>query len=597
MTDFLHGLNRTCMCGEVNKAHIGKQIVLMGWANRRRDLGGLIFVQLRDRSGIVQTVFDSTNTDKDLFEKATTIKHEYVLAVTGTVRLRTQENINLNMPTGEVEVVAEDLLVLSKSEVPPFSVGDSTANEPLRAKYRYLDLRRADLQKNLIVRSKIAQVARNFLSDNGFIEIETPMLGKSTPEGARDYLVPSRVHAGEYYALPQSPQLYKQLLMISGFDRYFQITKCFRDEDLRANRQPEFTQIDIEMSFVDKPMQVMEIIEKLVKKVFLSVGNIKLQSKLPQMTFDKAMQLYGSDKPDTRFDMTITNLTQIAKTSGFAPFQTAISAGGSVRAIVLKGCDSTLTRKDFDFAAEFVRSYKAKGVYWHTIGEVATRTSFAKAVNAEAMEKMLKKAGCGVGDSMFVIAEPNDETVLISLGALRCELAKKHNLIDKNIYKALWVTEFPLLEYSAEDERFVARHHPFTSPMEEDLHLFKTAPEKIRAKAYDLVINGEETCGGSIRIYNNEIQQLMFNTIGFSNEDIQERFGFFMDAFKYGVPPHGGVAFGLDRLAMHLNKTENIKDVIAFPKMQNARCLMMDAPNKVEEKQLKELCLKFHKYE
>lgn len=596
MAEFLKGLNRSCMCGEVNAAFVGKKVTLMGWTNRRRDLGGLIFIQLRDRRGIVQAVFDSNSADEELFIKASTIKSEYVLAVTGTVRLRTKENINPNMSTGEVEVVADSLLILSEADVAPFAIGDGSANEALRMKYRYLDLRRAELQSNLIMRSKIARIARNYLADNNFLEIETPSLGKSTPEGARDYLVPSRVHPGEYYALPQSPQLYKQLLMISGFDRYYQITKCFRDEDLRANRQPEFTQIDIEMSFVDKPEQVMTVIEGLVKKMFKDTLNVKLPNKFQRMTFEKAMELYGSDKPDLRFKMEIVNLTSIAARCGFAPFEAAVNAGGSVRAVVLKGCDGSLTRKDFDAAAEFVRSYKAKGVYWHTIGE-SVRSSFAKAVEPEKMEKMLKKAGCEKGDSLFVIAEPSNETALISAGALRVELAKKHNLIDKNIYSVHWVTEFPLLEFSEDDNRFVARHHPFTSPMEEDLHLLNSNPEKVRAKAYDLVINGEEACGGSIRIYNSEVQKLMFNTIGFSDADIKERFGFFVDAFRYGVPPHGGVAFGLDRLAMLINKTENIKEVIAFPKMQNARDLMMDAPNKVEDKQLKELSIKFHKYE
>ncbi len=592
MAELLNGQKRTDMCGNLSAADIGKEVTVMGWVHRRRDLGGLIFLQVRDVSGISQVVFDTDVCDSALLEKASSIKLEYVVSVTGQVRMRTGNNINKNMKTGEIEIAASRLKILSEAETAPFSVGDENANEALRLKYRYLDLRREKLQNNLIVRSKLYRIVRNFLYDNGFYEIETPMLGKSTPEGARDYLVPSRVHPGSFYALPQSPQIYKQLLMIGGMDRYFQIAKCFRDEDLRANRQPEFTQIDIEMSFVDNEEEVMTIVEELLRKLFSEIRGAELPSKFIRMPYAEAMDRFGSDKPDMRFGMEIHDISRSVKNSGFVVFDGALASGGTVRAVVLVEGADKLSRKDLDKLAELVKTYRAKGLAWYGLGKEGVKCSFAKAVDGSVLDAVKDNLGMKQGDIALIVADENYETAVISLGALRCALAAKFDLIKQGVYSALWVVDFPLFEYSEEEKRYVAKHHPFTSPKNEDLELMRTDPSKVRAKAYDVVINGDEMGGGSMRIYNKDVQKLMFETLGFTDEQTAERFGFFVDAFRYGTPPHGGLALGLDRLVMALTDTSNIKDVIAFPKMQNASCLMTEAPAPVDDVQLRELCIK-----
>lgn len=592
MAELLNGQKRTHMCGELSTAHVWQEVTLMGWVHRRRDLGGLIFLQLRDRSGISQVVFDTDVCTKDLLEKASTIKLEYVVSVVGKVRMRVGNNINKNMKTGEIEVVAEQLAILSEADTTPFSVGDDGANESLRLKYRYLDLRREKLQYNLVTRSKICQITRNYLADLGFLEIETPMLGKSTPEGARDYLVPSRVHPGSFYALPQSPQIYKQLLMIGGMDRYFQIAKCFRDEDLRANRQPEFTQIDLEMSFVDQEEEVMTVTEGLLRKMFKEIRNVDLPEKFLRMPWKQAMDLYGSDKPDLRFGLEIQNLDETVKDSSFVVFQNALKDGGTVRAIVLPEGADKLSRKDLDKLVDFVKTYRAKGLAWYGLGKDGTKCSFAKAVTAEELQAISSALNMKQGDIALIVADSSWNTAVVSLGALRCHLASKFQLYKAGDFAALWVVDFPLFEYSEEEQRYVAMHHPFTSPKNEDLQYMRTDPSRVRAKAYDVVINGDEIGGGSMRIYNRDVQKLMFETLGFSDEQIADRFGFFVDAFKYGTPPHGGLALGLDRLVMVLTDTLNIKDVIAFPKMQNASCMMTEAPAPVDDKQLDELKIK-----
>lgn len=598
MVEFLTGMKRTAMCGELRADSIGKEVVIMGWVNRRRDLGSLIFVQLRDRSGIVQAVFDSETTDKQLFEKASSIKMEYVIAVRGKVRRRVGDNVNPNMETGEIEVVADELRILSESDTLPFVVGDITAGELLRLKYRYLDLRRADLQHNLMIRSKAAYSIREYLTQEGFLEIETPFLGKSTPEGARDYLVPSRVHPNKYYALPQSPQLYKQLLMIGGMDRYYQIVKCFRDEDLRANRQPEFTQIDLEMSFVDSEEDVMNIAEGLIIKLFRDIRNIELPAPFRRMTYAEVMAGYGSDKPDLRFDMKIKDVSEAVRESGFTVFENAVQAGGSVQAIKLEGKEKSLSRKDFDKLNEFIKAYGVKGVAWLAEGSDQTvRSSFASKMNRESLDKLRELTGLQEGDVLFVVADADTERAQTAVGALRCELAERFGLIKDDGFAVTWIVDFPLFEYSEEEGRLVAKHHPFTSPKNEDLPLMKTDPAAVRAKAYDLVINGEEVGGGSLRIYSREVQELMFETLGFTEEQIKDKFGYFVDAFKYGTPPHGGLAFGFDRLIMQLCGAQSIRDVIAFPKIQNASCVMSQAPSEVEEKQLRELSIKYFDYE
>ena len=588
MAELLNGQQRSMMCGEVSANDIDKELTLMGWVHRRRDLGGLIFLQLRDRSGIVQVVFDTDVCSHELLEKASTIKLEYVVSVVGKVRRRIGNNVNPNMKTGEVEVVAEQLKILSEADTTPFSVGDENANEMLRLKYRYLDLRREKLQQNLVIRSKICKITRDYLSDCGFLEIETPMLGRSSPEGARDYLVPSRVHPGSFYALPQSPQQYKQLLMIGGMDRYYQIARCFRDEDLRANRQPEFTQIDLEMSFVDQEEEVMQITEGLLVKMFKEVRGVTLPEHFKRVPWTECMNRYGSDKPDLRFGMEIQCLDEVVKDSNFVVFKNAIADGGTVRAIVLEGGCDKLSRKELDKLVEFVKTYKAKGLAWYGIGAEGTKCSFAKAVTEEELAAIAKALGMKQGDIALFVAD-KWETTVVSLGALRCNLAARFGLYKSDDFAALWVVDFPLFEYSEEEGRYVAMHHPFTAPKNEDLQYMLTDKGRVRAKAYDVVINGDEMGGGSMRIYNQDVQKLMFKALGFTDEQTQAKFGYFVDAFKYGTPPHGGLALGLDRLVMVLTETSNIKDVIAFPKMQNASCMMTDAPAPVDDKQLQEL--------
>jgi len=585
----IRGMKRTHRCGELTVADAGKEVVLMGWVQRRRDLGALIFVTLRDRSGIMQVVFNS-ETNPELHEKALQVKSEYVLAVRGTLALRSPEAVNPNMPTGELEVIAAELRILSRSETPPFHIEeDVKASEVLRLKYRYLDLRRPNLQRNLMLRHRVAKIARDYYDENGFYEIETPVLGRSTPEGARDYLVPSRVHPGKFYALPQSPQLFKQLLMVAGYDRYMQITKCFRDEDLRADRQPEFTQIDLEMSFVDVD-DVIKVNEGFINRLFRELLDIDIPMPFKRLSYHEAMTRYGSDKPDTRFGMELIDLSDIVANSGFKVFSETIANGGSVRALNAKGGGS-FSRKEIDALAEVVKTYKAKGLAWIVVEEGGLKSPIAKFLSEEEINRILERTKAEKGDLLLLVAD-KDEIVYDSLGHLRLHLGEKLNLIDKNRYDVLWVTDFPLLEWDEEENRWVAKHHPFTSPMDEDIEYLDTDPARVRAKAYDIVINGYEVGGGSIRIHNQDLQRKMFNVIGFTDEQAKERFGFLLEAFKYGTPPHGGLAFGLDRLVMLLAKTDNIRDVIAFPKVQTAADLMTNAPDYVDDKQLEELYIK-----
>lgn len=586
MGESIKGLKRSCMCGELREKDNGKNVTVMGWTQKRRDLGGLIFVDLRDRTGIVQVVFGE-EINKEAFDKAYGIRSEFVLAITGEVVLR--QSPNANIPTGLIEIKANSLRILSESETPPIQIkDDSDASEQIRLKYRYIDLRRPEMQQKMFIRHKTAKLVRDFFDENGFIEIETPMLTKSTPEGARDYLVPSRNYPGNFYALPQSPQLFKQLLMLSGYDKYFQIVRCFRDEDLRANRQPEFTQIDIEMSFVDED-DVIEVNERLIKKVFKEIKNVEVQLPIQRITYKDAMDRFGSDKPDARFGMELVNLTHLVGESEFSVFKNAIEAGGNVRGINAKGC-AEFGRKDIDRLSEYVKTYGAKGLAYIAIKENEIKSPIAKFFTEEQLNEIIQTMGGEKGDLLLIVADKIN-TVFSALGALRLELARKQEIIGpKNKdYKFLWVTEFPLLEYDEEENRYAAKHHPFTMPMEEDLELLETNPEVVRAKAYDIVLNGEELGGGSIRIHDTALQERMFTALGFTTEKAWERFGFLLEAFKYGPPPHGGLAYGLDRLVMFLADTENIKDVIAFPKNQNAGCPLTNAPSDVEEKQLNEL--------
>ncbi len=593
MAELLSGLKRTDYCGTLRIGDVGKTVTVMGWVQKRRNLGSLIFVDLRDRTGIVQAVFDDTTTP-DIFVKAEKLRSEFVCAVKGVVRER--ESKTDKIATGSIEIIASELRILSEAETTPFVISDDTdVNENLRLKYRYLDLRRPSLQQKLITRYNIAKSARRYLDDNGFIEVETPMLGKSSPEGAREYLVPSRIHEGCFYALPQSPQQFKQLLMISGFDRYYQITKCFRDEDLRANRQPEFTQIDIEMSFVEEINDVIYPIEGLIKSMFKESLGLEFEGHFRQMPYKEAMERFGSDKPDTRFGLELQDVSDIAKECDFKVFTDALSINindaifGSVRAINAKGFASKLSRKDIDALTEYVKTLGAKGLAWLSYpkgGEI--KGSFLKFLTPDNVEKLSKRLNFEEDDILFFAAD-KDYVVFNALGGLRLYLADKYSLIDKNSYDILWVTEFPMFEYSEEENKFVAVHHPFTAPMDEDIELCETNPLKARAKAYDIVINGQEAGGGSIRIHDHDIQEKMFKILGFTEESIKERFGFFVDAFKYGAPPHGGLAFGLDRMTMLITKTDSIKDVIAFPKVQNASCLMTGAPYLVDDSQMAEL--------
>lgn len=593
MGESLNGLKRTIMCGEVRESNISEKITVMGWVQRKRNLGSLVFVDLRDRTGLLQLVFGE-EINKEAFEKADLVKSEYCIAVTGEVIRR--ESPNTNLPTGMVEVKCESIKILSESETPPIYIKENLdANENLRLKYRYLDLRRPDMQKILMIRHRAAKIVRDYLDEQGFLEMETPMLTKSTPEGARDYLVPSRNYPGMFYALPQSPQIFKQLLMVSGYDKYFQIVKCFRDEDLRANRQPEFTQIDLEMSFVDQE-DVIALNEGLLQRVFKEVKGIDIQLPIRRMPYAEAMSKYGSDKPDLRFGMEIQDITETVKGTEFAVFKGVIENGGSVRAIVAKNC-ADMGRKKIDKLGEFVKTYKAKGLAWIAYKEGEIKSPIAKFFSEEEMNNILKAAGAEVGDLVLMVADA-DSVVLQALGALRLELAKELGILEgNNEFNFVWITEFPMFEYDEEEKRYVALHHPFTAPMDEDLSLLETDPGKARAKAYDIVLNGEELGGGSIRIHDTNLQQRIFNLLGFSDESAWERFGFLLEAFKYGPPPHGGLAYGLDRMVMFLAGTDNIKDVITFPKNQNAYCPMSEAPNVVDNKQLVDLGIEISKVE
>lgn len=586
MGESIYGLTRSHRCAELTSKNIGETVTVMGWVQKQRNLGSLVFVDLRDRTGIVQLVF--TDKDGEMFDKAKTIRSEYVLAVVGTVAARAPEAVNAKMATGEIEISARELRILSSSETPPIYIEEnSEVNEITRLKYRYLDLRRPDMQRNFILRHRVAKVARDYYDENGFLEVETPILIKSTPEGARDYLVPSRVHPGKFFALPQSPQLYKQLLMVSGFDRYFQIAKCFRDEDLRADRQPEFTQIDIEMSFVNVD-DVLTVNEGFVKRVFKEALGEELKTPFLRMPYSEAMERFGSDKPDIRFGMELVNVSELVADCGFKVFTDAVANGGSVRAINAKGC-AKFSRKEIDALGEVVRTYKAKGMAWISIDAGnELKSSFAKFMTEEEMKGLLERVQAEPGDLVCFVADKNS-VVFDALGQLRLEVARKLDILDPEDYRFLWVTEFPLFEYDEEEGRFAAKHHPFTCPMDEDIALLDTEPGKVRAKAYDIVLNGVELGGGSIRIHMQELQAKMLEMLGFTPEDANRKFGFLLDAFKYGTPPHGGMAFGLDRMIMLMAKTSSIRDVIAFPKVQNASSPMDNAPDIVDGKQLEEL--------
>ncbi len=587
MTESMQGLKRTCRCAEVSTAAIGNQVTVMGWVQKNRNMGSMVFLDLRDRSGILQVIFEEGKVEKEVFEKAGKLRSEYVIAVVGTVAMRSGA-VNKNLITGEIELLAEELRILSEAETPPFPIEEnSKTKEDLRLTYRYLDLRRPDIQKNLIMRSKVAMEVRKFLAQEGFLEIETPMLTKSTPEGARDYLVPSRVHPGNFYALPQSPQIFKQLLMCSGYDRYFQIAKCFRDEDLRADRQPEFTQIDMELSFVDEK-EVMEINERLLYQLFKEVLGIEIPLPIKRMTWQEAMDRFGSDKPDMRFGMELVDVSEIVKDCEFTVFHNALEQGGSVRGINAKG-QGSMARKKIDALIDFAKGYGAKGLAYIAIQEDGSmKSSFAKFMKEEEMTALISAMDGEKGDLLFFAADKK-KLVYDILGALRVKMAEMMGLLDKEQFEFVWITEFPLLEWSEEENRFVAMHHPFTMPMEEDLQYIDSDPGRVRAKAYDIVLNGTELGGGSVRIFQNDIQEKMFEALGFTKEKAYEQFGFLLNAFKYGVPPHAGLAYGLDRLVMLMAKTDSIRDVIAFPKIKDASCLMSEAPNIVEKKQLTEL--------
>ena len=589
MAESMKGLSRTCRCAEVTPERIGSKVTLMGWVAKARNKGGIVFVDLRDRSGIMQVVFENGTIDAEGFEKAGKLRAEFVIAVTGTV-IKRGGAVNENLSTGTMEVAAESLRILAEAEVPPFPVEEnSKTKEEIRLKYRYLDLRRPDLQRNLMLKSRVMQMTRRFFTDEGFLEIETPMLGKSTPEGARDYLVPSRIHPGSFYGLPQSPQLYKQLLMCSGYDRYIQIARCFRDEDLRADRQPEFTQIDMELSFVDVD-DVIDVNERFLHYLFKEVLDIEVPLPIERITWKEAMDRYGSDKPDMRFGMELVDVSAVAGELSFPVFTNALAEGGTVRGINAKG-QGAMPRKKIDKLVEFVKGYGLKGLPYIAIGEDGTKKcSFAKFVNEEEMDRLIAAMGGENGD-LLLFASDKFLLAVQTLGALRLELAKQMDIIDKDAFRFVWVTEFPLLEWNEDENRFQAMHHPFTMPMEEDLPLLDTDPGAVRAKAYDIVLNGNEIGGGSVRIHQDDIQERMFKELGFTKEAAYEQFGFLLDAFRYGVPPHAGLAYGLDRLVMLMAKVESIRDVIAFPKVKDASCLMTQAPQRVAEDQLEELGL------
>ena len=587
MAESMQGLHRSHRCTEVSNQNIGETVTVMGWVQKRRNLGSLIFIDLRDRSGILQLVFNEESVGKEGYEKAERLRSEYVIAVTGKVEKRSAA-VNESLKTGDIEVIATDIRILSEAETPPFQIEEnSQTKDEVRLKYRYLDLRRPDIQKNLMLRSKVAYLMRDFMAKEGFLEIETPMLCKSTPEGARDYLVPSRVHPGHFYALPQSPQLYKQLLMCSGYDRYFQIARCFRDEDLRADRQPEFTQADMELAFVDVE-DVLDVNERLLKYIFKEAIGVDVTLPLPRMPWQEAMDRFGSDKPDTRFGMELCDVSKVVEGCGFSVFTGALENGGSVRGINAKG-QAGMPRKKIDKLVEFAKGYGAKGLAYVAIQEDGTlKSSFAKFMTDEQMAALVAAMDGKPGDLLLFAADKN-KIVWDVLGSLRLEIARQLDLLKKDDYRFLWVTEFPLLEYSEEQDRFVAMHHPFTMPMDEDWHLIDNDPGAVRAKAYDIVLNGTEIGGGSVRIHQSDIQSKMFEVLGFTPEKAQDQFGFLLDAFKYGVPPHAGLAYGLDRVVMLMGGCDSIRDVIAFPKVKDASCLMTEAPTPVDPKQLEEL--------
>ena len=595
MAESMRGMKRTCRCAELSEKNIGEEVTMMGWVQKQRNKGGIIFVDMRDRSGILQVIFEDGEINEADFAKAEKLRSEFVIAVKGKVTARSGA-VNENLATGAIELRAEELRVLSESDTPPFPIeADSKTKEELRLKYRYLDLRRPDLQRNLIMRSKVTTLIRQFLADEGFLEIETPMLTKSTPEGARDYLVPSRVHQGTFYALPQSPQLFKQLLMCSGYDRYFQLARCFRDEDLRADRQPEFTQVDMELSFVDED-DVMDVNERLLQKLFKEILDVDIELPIQRMTWQEAMDRFGSDKPDLRFGMELKDVSEVVKGCGFGVFTGALENGGSVRGINAKG-QGGMPRKKIDALVKFAKDFGAKGLAYLAINEDGTyKSSFAKFMTDDELKALVDAMEGEPGDLLLFAADKN-KIVWDVLGNLRLEIAKNLDLLDKNVYKFLWVTEFPEFEYSEEQGRYLAMHHPFTMPFEDDIQYLESNPEKVRARAYDIVLNGTEIGGGSIRIHQDDVQEKMLRALGFTDEKAHEQFGFLLDAFKYGVPPHAGLAYGLDRLVMIMAHEDSIRDVIAFPKIKDASCLMTDAPNVVDDKQLEELSLEIAKSE
>ena len=586
-TDMMGNWSRDCLCAQLTEQNVGQEVTVMGWVDTRRDLGGLIFIDVRDTSGVIQCVFDSAEY-KD-FAKVESLRNEYVVAIRGKVLLRDEETINPNIATGTIEVRAPDLKILSAAKTPPFYIEDGVnVREELRLKYRYLDLRRPEMQAKMKMRHQVMQLVRNYFSENGFLEIETPMLAKSTPEGAREYLVPSRIQPHKFYALPQSPQMFKQLLMVSGLDRYFQIVRCFRDEDLRADRQPEFTQIDLEMSFVS-PDDVMSVNEKLVQKIFQETWGMDLPVPFRRLTYREAMDRFGSDKPDTRFGLELCEISDLVANTNFKVFASIVKNGGTVRGINVKGGVDKFARRELDALVEYVKQYGAKGMAWISVKENELQSPIVKFFTEEETNAILDRMGAEVGDVLMFVSDVNEDVVFDALGHLRLHLGEKLGLIDHDKLDVLWVTEFPLLEYSAEEKRFVAKHHPFTMPMDEDIQYLDSDPGRVRAKAYDLVINGMEAGGGSCRIYNPNLQAKMFDVLGLSHEEAQDKFGFLIEGFQYGTPPHGGMAYGLDRLVMILTKSKSIRDVIAFPKVQSGTCPLTGAPYYVEQKQLDEL--------